>query len=103
MHTLATNLRSLMEASVELRSQAAVARRAGVDQRTVGRILNREHSPTVTQLERLARAFSISPWQLLVPDYDPRDPPSITLTNSEREAWTTMRIAAESIAKYKAR
>ncbi len=100
MDTLAANLAALMAASVELKSQAAVAKRAGMDQRTVGRIINREHSPTVVQLERLARAFGIAPWQLLVPRFDPGDPPAMPLTVSQRDAWNTMRIAAESISKY---
>lgn len=100
LDTLADNLAALMAAHAELNTQLAVAKRAGMDQRTVGRILHREHSPTLTQVEKLARAFSLLPWQLLTPRYDPDDPPSMVLTSSQREAWNTVRIAAESIAKY---
>ncbi len=103
LDTLAANLAALMAAHADLGSQSAVAKRAGMDQRTVGRILHRQHSPTLVQLEKLARAFSLAPWQLLMPRYDPADPPTLVLSNSERDAWTSIRIAAESIAKYKAR
>ena len=100
LKTLAANLAALMQASSEMPSQSAVAKRAGMDQRTVGRILNEEHSPTITQLERLARAFGLEPWQLLVPSLDPRDRPTMALTMSQREAWTAVRVASETIAKY---
>jgi transcriptional regulator with XRE-family HTH domain len=103
LDTLAANLRALMAATPELHSQTAVAKRSGMDQRTVGRILNREHSPTLVQLEKPERAFGVAPWQLMMPRYDPADPPTLVLSTSERDAWTAIRVAAESIAKYRAR
>lgn len=42
---LSANLAALMGAREGLGTQASVAKRSGMDQRTVGRILNREHSP----------------------------------------------------------
>ncbi len=80
---LASNLAKLMATSLDMKSQRAVAKRADIDQRTVGRILNQEHSPNLDQIAALAEAFGLLPWQMLVPDLDPKDPPSVQLSRTE--------------------
>lgn len=96
---LAANLAALMAASVDLRTQTAVGKRAGVDQRTVGRILNQEHSPNLVQIGKLAAAFGLQPWQLLVPHLDPTNPPVVHLTQAERELYARMRWAARQLTR----
>ena len=64
---LANNLNFLMGDGPERLSQAAVAKGAGLDQRTIGRILNKEHSPAVAQVEKLATFFGKEMWQLMTP------------------------------------
>jgi len=100
LEVLARNLRALMATHPALRTQATVAKAAGVDQRTVGRCLNQEHAPSVVQLGKLAGAYRLEAWQLLVPDLDPADLPATVLTRSQAGAWSSLRIAAESITKY---
>jgi DNA-binding phage protein len=95
---LAANLAALMAATEDLRTQAAVGKRAGVDQRTVGRILNREHSPNLLQIQKLAAAFGLQPWQLLVPHLDPANPPVVHLTQAERELYARVRRAARQLS-----
>lgn len=94
---LADNLRKLMKASKDLTSQADVGAKAGVNQRTVGRILNQEHFPTLDILEAIAGVFKLEPWQLLVPNLDPSNPPAAPLTRSEADAMTAIRTAAQRI------
>ena len=88
---LSTNLRMLMEASLDMRSQAALGKKCGIDQRTVGRILNEEHSPQLKQIEALASAFGLLSWQLLVPGLDPKNPPVCELTRVEKELYDKLR------------
>jgi transcriptional regulator with XRE-family HTH domain len=88
---LSTNLKALMQASEDLRSQAALGKRCGIDQRTVGRILNEEHSPQLKQIEAIAQAFGLFSWQLLVPDLDPKNPPVCELTTVEKELYDKLR------------
>jgi transcriptional regulator with XRE-family HTH domain len=64
---LSANLKTLMGAS-EWASQRKLAAKAGIDQRTVGRILNMEHSPNLAQVDKLAEVFGVQPWQLLAPE-----------------------------------
>lgn len=82
-------------------TQSSVAKAAGLDQRTVGRVLNLEHACSVTALGRLAGVWRLEAWQLLVPNLNAMDPPALVLTRSDRDAWQNMRIAAEALAKYR--
>lgn len=90
-----------MNRSAELPTQKAVAKRSGMDQTTVGRILNCKHSPTLKQIDGLADAFGLLPWQLLVPSLDATNPPVVVLTSEERQLYDRLTTAAESIASYK--
>lgn len=75
---LAKNLGKLRDEHATLTSQAAIGKKAGIDQRTVGRILNMEHEPTLSQLSKLAEAFNLDqPWKILVPDLVPSNPPML--------------------------
>lgn len=98
---LAENLRALMNATPDLNSQPKVGKRSKIDQRTVGRILNCENSPTLKQIDALAEAFGLLPWQLLVPNLDPANVPAVSLTQDERELYQRLSLAAETLAKYR--
>ena len=87
-----------MLASSDLRTQAALGKRARIDQRTVGRILHCEHSPTLKQVDALAHAFGLLPWQLLVPNLQPGSPPVIAPSPDERALFERLRNTARQIA-----
>lgn len=59
------NLKRWMDASENLKTQAALARAARVGQSYVSRILRGEANPTVSLLESIARAFRRKPIDLL--------------------------------------
>lgn len=59
--TLAANLRKAMEDD----TQAEVAKRAGVAQSHISRILRCEASATTDLIAALARALKLQPWELL--------------------------------------
>ena len=88
---LAKNIEALMQASCDLRTQAKLGKAAGIDQRTVGRILKAEHSPSMDKVQAIADAFGIMPWQLLVPDLDPKNLPACDLTSVEVELYKKLR------------
>lgn len=89
--TVASNLRALMlHAGMEKKgepNQSDLARASGANQRTVGRILAREQSPTVEMLETIARAFGLHAWQLLIPGLDPANPPVVVMSEAERQFY----------------
>lgn len=63
--SLGKNIALLMEAMKDLASQPALAKKAGVAQSTVGRIIRGEVSPSTDNLRKIANAFGISVSNLL--------------------------------------
>ena len=57
-------LTMVMAASKDLKTQTALAKKSGVAQSTIGRILRGEVNPQSGNLERIARAFGMSLAQL---------------------------------------
>lgn len=74
---LAANLAALRDAEPGKLSQAELGKRGSVDQTTAGRILQAKNAMRLDGLDTFAKGFRLSPWQLLVPDLDPKKPPQI--------------------------
>ena len=64
---LATNLTALMEAFPAIGSQKLLFKTTGVTTSTIGRIRRAEVSATLDNIEAIARAFKLTPSQLLDP------------------------------------
>jgi transcriptional regulator with XRE-family HTH domain len=63
--TLARNLAALMERRPDLDTQQKVAARAKIGQTTIGRVLRAEAAATVDLIDKLAKAFNVSPDSLV--------------------------------------
>lgn len=66
--TLAANIEALRHRGGEYLSQREVARQAGLDQTTLGRMITMSNWPTLEKIARVAQAFNCQPWQLIAPD-----------------------------------
>lgn len=77
LQVLSQNLDRLMQGSKEYNAQAAVARKAKVDQKTISRIIHKTNEPSLDKLERIAAVFGLQPWQMLVPGLQPEVPPQL--------------------------
>lgn len=88
---LSANLKALKAAHTELTSDARVAKRAGVDQKTVWRMINESNSATLGSITQVAAAFDLQAWQILVPGLDPRNPPVVTMTAVERAFYSRLK------------
>lgn len=87
--TLSANLESLRSMHPVLRTQAAIGKKASIDQRTVGRIMNGENQPRLDQLDSLAAAFGVKPWQLIQPDLKVMPAPGgVRVSTSSRWPFT---------------
>jgi transcriptional regulator with XRE-family HTH domain len=83
---LADNLsRAMKLGSVKTRSQLGLKTASGVAQATIGRILRSETDATIDTVQALARALDLEGWHLLVPDLDPKNPPSLKKMTLEGE------------------
>lgn len=69
--TIARNLRMLMESSNPPLNQVELAKRAGVAQKSVSNMLDPSRpgvsAGTLDKLERVAAAFGLTAWHLLIP------------------------------------
>lgn len=64
---LANNLKSLMDRTPALSTQAKLHAKSGVGQTTIGRILRRDVAATADNIEALAMAFGLTGSELLAP------------------------------------
>lgn len=95
--TLAQNVLALME-SRRMTADSALAKLAGVDQKTVWRIKKKEQSLTIDKLELIARAFGLHAWQLLIPGLDPANPPVFVMSSTEQTFYERMRRSFHEVA-----
>lgn len=95
--TLARNLETVMQKVPALGSQPKIAVKGKLGQSSVGRVLRAEVAVNLDNLEGLAKAANLKPWQLLVPELDPMNPPRIDargLKNDELELLAKYREAS---------
>lgn len=88
---LSENLKALMKADKQLTSDAKVAKKAGIDQKTVWRMVNEANSASIKSVSRVAAAFGLSAWQILVPGLDPNNLPVVTMTEAERAFYARLK------------
>ena len=100
---LRQNLKALMLNGDGPRSQSALHKKSGVAQATIGRILSVEgENARIETVDRIAKAYGLEPWQLLVAGMDPANAPVLQTVSSEESAlYERLRIAAQDLAKYR--
>jgi len=95
------NVKKLMAVESPPLTQSALATRSKMHQRTLGRIINAEVSPTLEQMTKIAHGLDVALWQLLVPHIDAHNLPALAPgTAKERELWRSIQMAAEELSRY---
>lgn len=64
---LAANIKALIERHPSYGSPPELVKASGIPNGTLGRIRKAEVATTVDNLQGLAKAFKVEPWELLVP------------------------------------
>lgn len=99
--TLGANLRSLMKVTHEYGSPAKLAKKIGTSKSTVERIRNGSVACQIDTLEAIAAAFDLQPWQLLIDELEPNNPPMLRRDSDRLDAlYAQIKMAAEEIAQY---
>ena len=80
---LATNVRRLIDHSGH--SDPEAARQVGMKPFQLQRITRAEHAVTITTLQKLANGYGVEPYQLLVPNLNPKDPQVLRVLSPEEE------------------
>lgn len=101
---LRRNLQALMDKAKEagntqLSSQIQLGKKAGVGQATIGRILSQQGEDSgIETVHKLAQAFGLEGWQLLVAGMDPKNPPVLQpVSKAERELYDRLKQLAKDL------
>lgn len=96
---LRQNLRACMESGRGPSTQDGVL---GVAQATIGRILNEEKNENtrIDTVGKIARAYGLEPWMMLVPGMNPKNPPVLQpLTQAERALYAQLQSLVRDASK----
>jgi transcriptional regulator with XRE-family HTH domain len=76
-------------------NQSELARKAGLDQTYISKLLRAKTSISVTSLDAVAKALGLEPWMLLVPGAWPLSNPPVLqpLTDAERRLYSKFQEA----------
>lgn len=85
------------------RTQSELFRKSGVAQATIGRILSPEGVDAgIETVDKIARAYGLEGWQLLVAGMDPTNPPVLQpVSKEERAFYDRVRSLYQDTANYK--
>ncbi|MFU2317994.1 helix-turn-helix domain-containing protein [Rahnella sp. PCH160] len=72
VRVVSENIANLMSKTPAFSTEAKLARAAEVSQSTIHRIINMETSASISNISSIARAFGLSPFELLLDRNDPR-------------------------------
>lgn len=100
---LRQNLRALMQTQGGPHSQGELSRKSGVAQATIGRILSKEgENARIETVERLARAYGLQGWQLMIAGMDPDNPPVLQpISKEERALYERLKDLSKDLGKIK--
>jgi transcriptional regulator with XRE-family HTH domain len=82
---VASNLKKLREANNE--TQSGFAKKCGMAQRVYGRLENGENWQHLESLDKIARTYDLQVWQLLLPEFNPSNPPLIRKASDKELAF----------------
>lgn len=95
IHTLSQTLRRLVGEGKRYPKLETLAARCGVGKSTIARARNGENALRIDNLEDIARAFNLEPWQMLVEGVDPTDPPQLAEASESRNSWPFVGVISE--------
>lgn len=98
---LGENLAALMKGSREHSSPKKLGLKIGMSKSTVERIRAGQVACQVDTLAAIAAAFELQPWQLLVDNLDPRNPPMLRHEDEKlKNLYASLQVAMDRIAEY---
>ena len=95
------NIRRLMRSRPSLDSNPKLSVRADVGVATLSRIITCKTAATLDTVARLAEAFGLEPWQLLVPNLNVNNPQMLQVSSPEEiQLWERLRevISHQAVA-----
>jgi len=95
---LADNLEALMTSGSPLSSSPKLEQKSGVAIATINRIRRKESGATIDSLDAIAAAYDLEPWQLLIRNMDPKNPPVVAgVSEQEKALYERLQSSAREI------
>ena len=76
-----------------------LAREADIGPGSATRLKQQTTSVGPELLDKIARVFGIAPWQLLVPGFDPKNPPTLLPMSEDERAFYQRMLQAAKVFK----
>jgi hypothetical protein len=92
------NVQKIMLAEYGKDNLWAFCKKVGIGPGTGQRIKEQETSVGMDVIEKIAIAFELQPWHLLVPNLDPRNPPVLLVSDVEQKFYASMKESAKAFA-----
>lgn len=90
---LAAHVRHEMKMDERIKTQARLARAAGVGQSSISRILNKKSGVTLELLAAVAQACNVMAYRLLLPIFDAPTPPESPDSEAQRLVGRIARVS----------
>lgn len=95
---LAANLKALMASHPSLDTFTKIVEAGGPSNGTLDRMRRMTAGASIDQLDTLAKVYGLEPWQLLVPNLDPTNPPMLaTISKQQLEMLERIKQAAKEL------
>ena len=95
---LAANLKALMASLSALDTFCILVAAGGPSNGTLDWIRRMESGASIDQLDILAKIYGLEPWQLLVPNLDPTNPPMLaSISQRQLEMLERIKQAAKEL------
>lgn len=92
------NLLSLMVMRYGEENIYRLNKESGISKGTLARIKDQKTAVGLDLLEKLADFFHMQPWQMLIPELDPKNPPVFAITEAEKRFYAGL-AAIKDLAK----
>lgn len=80
----------------------ALAKAAGIGNGTAQRIHEMTADASLSTIEAIATHYGLLPWQVLVPDLNPANPPVFLMTATERKLYDDLARSVASVSEIRA-
>lgn len=89
-----------MKSGIGPKTQPQLEEKSGVGQNTISRILNAGEDSRIETVAKLAKAYDLQPWQLLVPGMVPNNPPVLQpMTKEQQEFYARINALYADLTK----
>ena len=95
---LAQNLERVRNSRHPIPSESEFGRQLGIGQRQYNRLRKMEHDIRISALDEISSKLDLQPWHLLMPDFEPNNPPpKLPRSHAEQQLYKSIEAAVLAV------